>query len=106
MRPDPPGISSSGGSETDRVEKLKRAEELLNEAADLMDDALRMSGMESRSKNDSDTIRMIASDDDYAGSLKNIIRDIEYGDLEQPIWTQPLISPKHQFDREDRGTWA
>jgi len=82
----------------DRVEKLKKAEELLNEAADLMDDALRMSGMEKRSKNDSDTIRRIASDDDYAGSLKNIRKDLEYADKEQPVWTQPLTSPKHQFE--------
>ena len=82
----------------DRVEKLRRAEELLNEAADLMDDALRMSGMEERSSDDSATIRRIASDDDYAGSLRNIRKDLEYTDKEQPIWTQPLTSPKHQFE--------
>jgi hypothetical protein len=82
----------------DRVEKLRRAEELLNEAADLMDDALRMSGMESRSGTDSDTIRRIASDRDYAGSLHNIAEDLSYRDEEQPVWTQPLTSPKHQFD--------
>lgn len=82
----------------DRIEKLKRAEELLNEAADLMDEALRMSGMESRSGSDSDTIRRIASDKDYAGSLANIAADLEYLEREQPVWTQPLTSPKHQFD--------
>ncbi|MBR4202934.1 MAG: hypothetical protein IKQ93_05095, partial [Candidatus Methanomethylophilaceae archaeon] len=82
----------------DRAEKLRKAEELLNEAADLMDDALRMSGMESRSGNDSDTIRRIASDRDYAGSLHNIAKDLEYQSKEQPVWAQPLTSPKHQFD--------
>ncbi|MBE6528120.1 MAG: hypothetical protein E7Z64_02970 [Thermoplasmata archaeon] len=82
----------------DRVEKLRRAEELLNEAADLMDEALRMSGMEERSGNDSETIRRIASDRDYAGSLHNISKGLEYRDKEQPVWTQPLTSPKHQFE--------
>jgi hypothetical protein len=81
-----------------RIEDLRRAEKLLNEAADLMDDALRMSGMESRSGDDSDTVRRIASDPDYAGSLRNIILDLEYRDREQPVWTQPLTSPKHQFE--------
>ncbi len=82
----------------DRIAELRRAEELLNEAADLMDDALRMSGMEYRSDRDSETIRRIASDPDYAGSLSNLILDMEYRDREQPVWTQPLTSPKHQFD--------
>jgi hypothetical protein len=63
-----------------------------------MDEALRMSGMETRTGNDSETIRRIASDPDYAGSLRNIILDLEYREKEQPVWTQPLTSPKHQFD--------
>lgn len=82
----------------DRSEKLLKAELLLNEAADLMDEALKMSGMESRSGNDSDTIRRIASDRDYAGSLHNIAKDMQYQSEEQPVWTQPLTSPKNQFD--------
>ncbi len=85
----------------DRIEKLRRAEELLNEAADLMDDALRMSGMEHRSGDDSDTVRRIASDPDYAGSVRNILRDLEYQSEEQPVWTQPLTSPKHQFEPKE-----
>jgi hypothetical protein len=83
---------------TDRVTELRRAERLLNEAADIMDSALRMSGMESRSGSDSDTIRRIASGSDYAGSLRNIALDLEYREREQPVWTQPLTSPKNQFD--------
>jgi len=102
MPPGRPGTSSSGGSETDRIEDLKRAERLLNEAADLMDGALRMSGMESRSSGDSDTIRRIASDGNYAGSLHNIIRDLEYESTEQPVWTQPLTSPKNQFNLSEK----
>jgi len=87
----------------DRISKLRRAEELLNEAADLMDDALKMSGMEQRSGKDSETVRRIASGSDYSGSLHNIAEDLAYQDKEQPIWTQPLTSPKHQFDLVKKG---
>lgn len=82
----------------DRAEKLLKAEELLNEAADLMDEALKMSGLEPRSGSDSETIRRIASDKDYAGSLHNMAMDIRYQSEEQPVWTQPLTSPKNQYD--------
>ena len=71
---------------------------MLNEAADLVDEALRMSGLEERSGDDSGTIRRIASDKDYSGSLHNLALDLEYREKEQPVWTQPLTSPKHQFD--------
>ena len=37
----------------ERIAMLRKAETLLNEAADLMDAALRMSGMERRSGDDS-----------------------------------------------------
>jgi len=82
----------------DRIADLKRAEQLLNEAADLIDSALRMSGMESRAGDNTEIIRRIASDKDDAGSLRNIILDMEYREREQPVWTQPLTSPKHQFE--------
>jgi len=98
MHPDLQGTSSLGRIEMDRAEKLLKAEQLLNEAADLMDEALKMSGMESRSGNDSENIRRIASDRDYAGSLHNIAMDIQYLSEEQPVWTQPLTSPKNQFE--------
>ncbi len=82
----------------DRVAKLNRARELLEEAADLMDEALRMSGLEGRSGSDSDTIRRIASDAGYGGSLLNLALDLDYAAVEQPCWTLPLVSPKKQFE--------
>jgi hypothetical protein len=81
----------------ERIKALRKAEALLNEAADLMDAALHMSGMESRSDGDSQAIRRIASSDSYAGSLRNMALDLEYASEEQPCWTQPLTSPKNQF---------
>ena len=80
----------------ERAAVLRRAESLLKEAADLMDEALHMSGLEGRSGDDSETIRRIASSDSYGGSLRNLARDLEYGSAEQPCWTQPLTSPKNQ----------
>ncbi|MGN0098057.1 MAG: hypothetical protein ACI38Y_01865 [Candidatus Methanomethylophilaceae archaeon] len=87
----------------DRISSLREAMELLLKAADIMDSALRMSGFESRSGDDADMIRRIASSDSYGGSLSNIIRDMEYGSQEQPCWTQALTSPKNQFPSDDDG---
>lgn len=81
----------------ERIAALKRARDLLNEAADIMDSALRMSGMEQRSGGDSETIRRIASDKSYGGSLTSIMLDMERLE-DDPLWTQPLTSPKNLFD--------
>lgn len=80
---------------------LRKAERLLNEAADLIDSAMRMSGFEGRNPGDSDIIRRIASSREYGGSLHNIAEDMEYAGTEQPCWTQALISPKNQFPSDD-----
>ncbi len=90
---------------SERLKTLKEAEDLLNRAADLMDEALRMSGMESRADGNSLEIRRIASSPEYGGSLANIIRDLEYEDAEQPCWTQPLTSPKNQPFGSGRKTY-
>ena len=77
------------------------AQTLLMRAADLMDGALRMSGVESRSGKDSKTVRRIASDPNYGGSLRNLALDIERLEKD-PVWTQPLTSPKNLYPpRED-----
>ncbi len=83
----------------ERAAMLREAERLLNEAADLMDSALRMSGLEMRSGRDSETVRRIASDPSYGGSLANLALDLERLE-DDPLWTQPLTSPKNLFDRK------
>ena len=86
---------------TTRATMLREAQTLLMRAADLMDGALRMSGVESRSGKDSKTIRRIASDPNYGGSLRNLALDIERLEKD-PVWTQPLTSPKNLYPpRED-----
>ncbi len=85
---------------TTRASMLREAEGLLLRAADLMDGALRMSGLGSRSGKDSETIRRIASDPSYGGSLRNLALDIERLEKD-PVWTQPLTSPKNMFPSND-----
>lgn len=82
---------------TTRATMLREAQALLIRAADLMDGALRMSGIESRSGKDSKTIRRIASDPSYGGSLRNLAIDIERLEKD-PVWTQPLTSPKNMYE--------
>ena len=82
--------------DSERITVLRKVEELLNEAADLMDSALHMSGMESRCTGRSDDIRRIASDPSDGGSVANIRRDLGHRNIEEPCWTQPLTSPKNQ----------
>lgn len=84
-------------NQNSRADKLRKAERLLAEAADLMDDALHMSGVESRSGKDADAIRRIASDSRYSGSLRNLALDVERNGTEDPCWTLPLTSPKNQI---------
>lgn len=93
-------MRSKGGSDTDRrerAERLRKAERLLNEAADIIDEALRMSGLEQRFRDRTAEIRAIASDPCDGGSLRNLALDIERLE-DDPGWTQPLVSPKNLFD--------
>lgn len=83
---------------SDRAVMLREAERMLNEAADLMDEALHMSGMEQRAEGASDIVRSIASGKD-GSSLHNIALDMEALE-EHPGWTQPLVSPKNLFDHK------
>lgn len=76
---------------------LREAERLLNEAADMMDRALRMSGLEARAEGRSEMMRRMASDGGDDGSLRNLALDMERLE-DDPVWTQPLVSPKHLFD--------
>lgn len=81
---------------SERAVELRRAEAMLNEAADIIDRALHMSGFERRGAECSDSIREIASGRD-GRSVRNISLDMETLEKD-PLWTRPLDSPKRQFD--------
>ncbi len=86
-------VRKAAADPAERAAMLRHAQMLLVRAADLMDGALRMSGLEARSGDDSKTVRRIAADPSYGGSLKNLALDVErIGD--DPLWTRPLDSPK------------
>ena len=88
-----------------RIGMLREAQTLLLRAADLMDGALRMSGLEARSGDDSKTIRRIAGDPSYGGSLRNLALDLERLE-DDPLWTRPLTSPKRMFEKDRRDLGA
>ena len=72
---------------------------MLNEAADIIDECVRMTDHERRFGHLSDNIRKIASSKD-GDSLENLIREVDYSSKEQPGWTRPLASVKN-VDRKD-----
>ena len=61
---------------SERAAMLREAEKLLNEAADLTERALRMSGMEARARGAPGEMRRMASDPGYDGSLRNLALDM------------------------------
>ena len=80
----------------ERIAALERSAALLNEAADIIEECLHMSGMEQRFGDVPDRIREIASSGD-AESVRNLIRELEYQDEEHPGWTRPFDSPKNMM---------
>jgi len=74
----------------ERIAELRRAAELLEQAASLVEGCLRMSGKELRFGSIPERIREIASSG-HVDSILNLIRDL--GD-DDPLWTRPFDSPK------------
>ena len=72
---------------------------MLIEAADIIDECIRMTDHERRFSHLSDDIRRMTSSND-GDSLENLIREIDYSSEEQPGWTRPLASVKN-VDRKD-----
>ena len=83
----------------ERIAELRRAKELLNESAEIIDRCIHMSGTERRFGHICDDIRDIASADSD-DSVENLIRELEYASEEHPGWTRPFASVKN-FVRKD-----
>lgn len=82
-----------------RISELERAERLILDAADIVESALHMSGMEGRFGDIPSELRSLASS--YSrDSVRNAARELEYLDEEQPGWTRPLASVKN-VNRKD-----
>ena len=78
----------------ERIERLRSAEKLLNEAADIIDECVRMTDHERRFGHLSDDIRKMASSNED-DSIGNLVRELDYSSEEQPGWTRPLASVKN-----------
>jgi hypothetical protein len=78
----------------ERTEKLLEACELLKKAYVMIDEALYMSGMETRGKKLLDSLDGYISSNNDSGSIPNIIADIESANAD-PCWTLPYVSVKH-----------
>ena len=83
----------------ERIERLRSAEMMLIEAADIIDECVRMTEHERRFGHLSDDIRTITTSKD-GDSLENLIREVDYSSEEHPGWTRPLASVKN-VDRKD-----
>ena len=78
----------------ERIERLRSAERMLNEAADMIEECVRMTDHERRFGHLSDDIREMTSSND-GDSVENLIRELDYSSEEQPGWTKPLASMKN-----------
>ena len=67
---------------------------MLNEAADMIEECVRMTDHERRFGHLSDDIREMTSSND-GDSVENLIRELDYSSEEQPGWTRPLVSVKN-----------
>ncbi len=78
----------------ERIERLRSAEKMLNEAAEIIEECTRMTEQERRFGHLSDDVRELTSSKE-GDSLENLIRELEYSSEEQPGWTRPLASVKN-----------
>ena len=86
-------------TQTERLERLEKAESMVIEAADIIEECIRMTDLEKRFGDLPDKLRSLASSNGE-DSVRNLIRETEYADEEHPVWTRPLASVKNA-DRKD-----
>lgn len=104
MMPARYGFTAAAGGETPdterRIRLLQRARQRAEEAAGLTERALHMTGLQQRGRRTAVALRGLAGSDTAAGSIANLIRDLEAEADIPPLWTRPLVSVKHR-NRKD-----
>lgn len=83
-----------------RIRKLERAKAKMKDAAALISDALKMSGLESRAGYSRSMISDIIGSKDESGSISNLISDLKAKDRDDPLWSRATVSVKNT-DRKD-----
>ena len=81
------------------VNRLLKAKKHLEEASELVGEALHMSGMEARGKGLLDALEHYSESREDAGSIPNLIADMASSD-DDPCWTRPYASVKY-FNRKN-----
>ena len=81
-------------NDEERIELLRSAEAKVNEAADMVDECLRMAGLGKRFEGLTEELRSLASSKD-GDSIDNAVKELEYRQEEQPGWTRPHASVKN-----------
>jgi len=98
------GFSRTGHGEVPenvkRIRKLKKAQARLNEAYAMVLEAVNMTGLEMRAENIKELLDRASYSRDQAGSIVNLISDLESIDCEDPGWTRPTVSVKN-VNRKD-----
>ena len=80
--------------DAERIERLRSAKSMLDDAADIIEGCIRMTGFDQRFGSLPKDIRTIANSND-GDSVYNLINELEYASEEQPGWTRPLASVKN-----------
>ena len=80
--------------DAERIERLRSAKSMLDEAADVIEECIRMTDFDQRFGNLPEDIRTITGSKE-GNSLGNLINELEYASEEQPGWTRPLASVKN-----------
>jgi hypothetical protein len=95
-------FSRASGSITNdeiRLRQLRKARAKLIEAAELIEDALTMSGLESRGIEISEKLKELAESKEMSCSMYNIIADLKQSN-DGRSWTRPTVSLKNE-NRKD-----
>lgn len=98
------GFSAAEGGETSDTERririLRRAQLKAGEAADLVERAMRMTDLQSRGQRTVEALKRLSDADEDAGSIVNLIRDLESEDETPPLWTRPTVSIKNEARKD------
>ena len=81
-------------NDEERIELLRTAERKVLEAADTVEECIRMANLGNRFEDLAEELRSLASSNS-GDSIGNAVKELEYRSEEQPGWTRPHASVKN-----------
>lgn len=73
---------------------------MIEEAASMIEEAVKMTGLERRASSTVAGLRELSSSEEDSGSIVNLQREIHCSQEERPGWTRPFASVKY-VNRKD-----